>query len=196
MDDLEPWNMRKVCESLYVGATNARSPNSLHYVLCVTHFVVEWVWISFAFYLCSRSKQSSWCFSGSISLVPSFLCVTYRMASVPRGLWISNSRRFTKLGVCHLIRIRYPHENCRIFYQLSCPLFSYLSVNSFILCHRSSKQILKKLNGSSELLGFLDFFHCLMFLWVETRRFGNWICFRPQVKGGEDTYSAGPLRKS
>jgi hypothetical protein len=21
-------------------------------------------------------------------------------------------------------------------------------------------------------------------------------CFRPQVKGGEDTYSAGPLRKS
>jgi hypothetical protein len=32
-----------------------------------------------------------------------------------------------------------------------------------------------------------------------TRRFGNWICFRPQVKGGaveEDTYSVGPLRKS
>jgi hypothetical protein len=27
-------------------------------------------------------------------------------------------------------------------------------------------------------------------------RFGNWICFRPQVKGGEDTYSVGPLRMS
>jgi hypothetical protein len=35
-----------------------------------------------------------------------------------------------------------------------------------------------------------------VFLRVETRRFGNWICFRPQVKGGEDTYSVGTLRKS
>jgi hypothetical protein len=30
----------------------------------------------------------------------------------------------------------------------------------------------------------------------KTRRFGNWICLRPQVKGGEDTYSVGLLRKS
>jgi hypothetical protein len=28
----------------------------------------------------------------------------------------------------------------------------------------------------------------------QTRRLGNWICFRPQVK--EDTYSVGSLRKS
>jgi hypothetical protein len=28
----------------------------------------------------------------------------------------------------------------------------------------------------------------------ETRRFGNWICFRPQVR--EKTYSVGSLRKS
>jgi hypothetical protein len=28
----------------------------------------------------------------------------------------------------------------------------------------------------------------------KTRRFGNWICFRPQVRG--DTYSVGSLRKS
>jgi hypothetical protein len=28
----------------------------------------------------------------------------------------------------------------------------------------------------------------------KTQRFGNWICFRPQVR--EDTYSVGPLRKS
>jgi hypothetical protein len=27
-----------------------------------------------------------------------------------------------------------------------------------------------------------------VFLGVETRHFGHWICFRPQVKGGEDTY--------
>jgi hypothetical protein len=30
----------------------------------------------------------------------------------------------------------------------------------------------------------------------KTRRFGNWICFRPEVKGVEDNYSFGPLRKS
>jgi hypothetical protein len=30
----------------------------------------------------------------------------------------------------------------------------------------------------------------------KTRRFGNYICFRPQVKGEEDTYSVGPLRRS
>jgi hypothetical protein len=29
----------------------------------------------------------------------------------------------------------------------------------------------------------------------KTRRFGIWICFRPQV-GEEDTYSVGSLRKS
>jgi hypothetical protein len=40
---------------------------------------------------------------------------------------------------------------------------------------------------------FLDFFHRPVFLGAETRRFGNWICFRPQVKGGEDTYSVGPV---
>jgi hypothetical protein len=31
------------------------------------------------------------------------------------------------------------------------------------------------------ITGFLDFFHCLVF--YRTRRFGNCICFRPQVKG-------------
>jgi hypothetical protein len=43
---------------------------------------------------------------------------------------------------------------------------------------------------------FLDFFHRPVFLGVEIRRFGNWICFRPQVKGGrgEDTNAVGPLR--
>jgi hypothetical protein len=37
-----------------------------------------------------------------------------------------------------------------------------------------------------------------VFLGVETRRFGNWNCFRSQVKvGGEDTYSQrnGPIRQ-
>jgi hypothetical protein len=39
--------------------------------------------------------------------------------------------------------------------------------------------------------GILDTFHRAVFLGVETRRFGNWICFGPQVKGREDTYSVG-----
>jgi hypothetical protein len=34
---------------------------------------------------------------------------------------------------------------------------------------------------------FFDFIHRLVFFWVETRRFRNWICFRPQVNGGEET---------
>jgi hypothetical protein len=35
---------------------------------------------------------------------------------------------------------------------------------------------------------FLDFFYRPVFLGVEKRCFGNWICFLPQVKGGVDTY--------
>jgi hypothetical protein len=104
-------DVRKVCESLC----------GCHLTLCITfcvsytHFIVEWDWLSFAFYLCSVPKQSSWCFPGSISPVPSLLCVTYRMASAPRWLWISNNRGYLKLGVCHLIRIRYPRENVGYF---------------------------------------------------------------------------------
>jgi hypothetical protein len=43
---------------------------------------------------------------------------------------------------------------------------------------------------------FFYFFHRPVFSRVKTRRFGNWICFRLQVKRGEDPYSVGPLRKS
>jgi hypothetical protein len=32
------------------------------------------------------------------------------------------------------------------------------------------------------IIGISDFFHRPVFLGVETRRFGNWICFHPQVK--------------
>jgi hypothetical protein len=42
---------------------------------------------------------------------------------------------------------------------------------------------------------FLDFFHHLVF--YRTRRFGNWICFRPQVKVGEKTSTQlGPLERA
>jgi hypothetical protein len=50
---------------------------------------------------------------------------------------------------------------------------------------------------STELLGFrtLSIVRILMIQEKEqTRRFGNWICFRPQVR--VDTYSVGSLRKS
>jgi hypothetical protein len=48
----------------------------------------------------------------------------------------------------------------------------------------------------TEILGF----RTLSIVWIflttneKTQRFGNWICFRPQVR--EDTYSVGSLRKS
>jgi hypothetical protein len=45
--------------------------------------------------------------------------------------------------------------------------------------------------------GFLDFVHRPDSKELEdkkTWRFGNWICFRPQVRGG--TYSVKSLRKS
>jgi hypothetical protein len=42
--------------------------------------------------------------------------------------------------------------------------------------------------------GFSDFVHRPDSKLVKTQRFGNWICFRPQVR--EDTYSVGSLRKS
>jgi hypothetical protein len=51
------------------------------------------------------------------------------------------------------------------------------------------------LNHSHSISGFLDFFHCLVFL--RTRRLGNWICFRPQVKVGEKTPTQlGPLERA
>jgi hypothetical protein len=46
------------------------------------------------------------------------------------------------------------------------------------------------------ITGSLDFFPSLVFFGVEARRFGNWVCFRPQVKGAEDTYSVGPLERA
>jgi hypothetical protein len=44
------------------------------------------------------------------------------------------------------------------------------------------------------IIGFLDLFHRPVFYGMETRRFGNWICFRPQLRG-EDT-QLGPLERA
>jgi hypothetical protein len=43
--------------------------------------------------------------------------------------------------------------------------------------------------NTDRITGFLDFFHH-----KQKTRFGNWICFRPQVRG-EDIYSVGPFWK-
>jgi hypothetical protein len=59
----------------------------------------------------------------------------------------------------------------------------YFSHTTFkIYITRSEKTILY-----TQLLGFWTFFHRLVF--YRTRRFGNWICFRPQVKVGEKTFT-------
>jgi hypothetical protein len=49
---------------------------------------------------------------------------------------------------------------------------------------------------NTELLGFWTFSIIRYSRTQKARRFGNWICFRLQVKEGEDIYSVGPLRKS
>jgi hypothetical protein len=43
-------------------------------------------------------------------------------------------------------------------------------------------------------IGFSDFVHRPDSKLLKTQRFGNWICFHPQVR--EDTYFVGSLRKS
>jgi hypothetical protein len=45
------------------------------------------------------------------------------------------------------------------------------------------------------ITGFLDFSIVRYSRNYKTQRFGNWICFRPQMKG-EDTYLVGSLGKS
>jgi hypothetical protein len=59
------------------------------------------------------------------------------------------------------------------------------------------KQFLLTLCGD----GFMDFIHrpdskILKIKKLKSRRFGSWLCFRPQVNGGgeeKDTYSVAPL---
>jgi hypothetical protein len=68
--------------------------------------------------------------------------------------------------------------------------------NIFILLLRIEK---KNLYISHRIAGVLDFIHRPDFnskkkKEEQTRRFGNWICFRPHVRG--DTYSVGSVRKS
>jgi hypothetical protein len=46
------------------------------------------------------------------------------------------------------------------------------------------------------ITGVLDFSHRPVFLGVETRRFGNWICFHPQVKGEKIPTHLGPLERA
>jgi hypothetical protein len=46
------------------------------------------------------------------------------------------------------------------------------------------------------ITGVLDFSHRPVFLGVETRRFGNWVYFRLQVKGEKTPTQLGPLERA
>jgi hypothetical protein len=66
-------------------------------------------------------------------------------------------------------------------------------------CTETNISIREKQSILYRIAGVLDFIHRPDFTSYKKkeeskRRFGNWICFRPQVRG--DTYSVGSLRKS
>jgi hypothetical protein len=52
--------------------------------------------------------------------------------------------------------------------------------------HTSSHENLQNICMQAELLDLLTFSIVQYTREMKTRRFGNWICFRPQVKGGEE----------
>jgi hypothetical protein len=91
------------------------------------------------------------------------------------------------LKIC--VRFRTGPEN-----RISFPKFSAPAEPNMLNLRRITHQ--SYIISLHRITGVLDFFHYPVFLRVETRRFGNWICFRPQVRVGEETYSVGPLRKS
>jgi hypothetical protein len=43
------------------------------------------------------------------------------------------------------------------------------------------------------IIGFLDFVHPVI---LRTQRFGNWVCFHPEVKGWETYILLGPLERA
>jgi hypothetical protein len=51
--------------------------------------------------------------------------------------------------------------------------------------------MISELETSSQNYWVFGLFHRPVFLGIETRRFGTLICFRYQVKGGENTYLDG-----
>jgi hypothetical protein len=88
-------------------------------------------------------------------------------------------------------------------HSLNCWQYYEINICNRYIKHTNSKhtEILFHLKSSlliHRITGFLDFFHRPVFLEVETRRFGSWICFRPLVKDGRRHLLTlvGPLRKS
>jgi hypothetical protein len=60
--------------------------------------------------------------------------------------------------------------NCREVYSPTLDKWSKAAAN-------------KLMSWAHRITGFLDFFFLTVFWGLQTRRFGNWVCFRPQVKG-------------
>jgi hypothetical protein len=87
----------------------------------------------------------------------------------------------TSLPSCHLATIsRYTQTHG-------------LSFDKTRTAQKTTRPTILLLQGIS---GFLDFIHRPVF--EGTRRFGNWICFRPQVKGGrkKTPTQLGPLQRA
>jgi hypothetical protein len=64
----------------------------------------------------------------------------------------------------------------------------------FSSCHNNCHMEQVGSQGHSFLLGFWTLSIVRNSINKETQRFGNWICFRPQVRGG--TYSTKSLKKA
>jgi hypothetical protein len=85
------------------------------------------------------------------------------------------------------------------FLRLEDVNLGFLDPEPLVFLSSSSSVILMRLRGPvpGPLLPFsCDLLGSVGSKGFETRRFGNWICFRPRVKEGEDTYSVGSWSKS
>jgi hypothetical protein len=67
------------------------------------------------------------------------------------------------------------------FLKLTCKVEEMPQFRAIVFSgHRS----MKRQDYGHRITRFLDFLQRPVFWRVERRRFGNWICFRPQVKDG------------
>jgi hypothetical protein len=115
-------------------------------------------------------------------------------------LWRSSPRGFFLQSSCRAVnyfgfQVPYHnmHHNVVLYIGRRIDAFSlYLRITSEIEIAFVEFKRFWRWCIAHRITGFLDFFRRLGFLGVETRRFGNWIRFRPHGKGGENTYSVGP----
>jgi hypothetical protein len=71
--------------------------------------------------------------------------------------------------------------NRNVHLEIDCSVFRQIfqTIESSLSTDRFNTFLIQRISG------YLDFIRRPVF--EGTRRFGNWICFRPEVKKGEDT---------